>query len=79
MMQILNHGDKMTVDFYTKIATRNFVRRGIFGKNRFTNFRYSFGHCGFKSPALGNITSFLNLKKESNRDYKSILPLGLSG
>lgn len=30
MMHILNHGDKMTVDFYTKIATRNFVRRGTF-------------------------------------------------
>jgi hypothetical protein len=35
-------------------------------------------HCGFKSPALGNITSFLNLKKKAI-GLQIILLLKLSG
>ncbi len=71
LVQSFKHDDKMTFDFDTKNCYEKICSAWGFLENQYFGAR----HWGFKSPALGNITSFLNLEKESNTQYKVILPL----
>uniref|UniRef100_A0A0P5SCV7 Uncharacterized protein n=1 Tax=Daphnia magna TaxID=35525 RepID=A0A0P5SCV7_9CRUS len=53
----------MTVDFKLKLLRETLFGICFLGETSQPTFGTR--HCGFKSPVLGNVTSFLNLKEKA--------------